>query len=347
MLARGGSWTNSEWAWSPDIASSCGYHTLSQEEAWQLLRGKTVWFAGNSVFRRMLYTVVDILGQGLEQRQDEEYVSRYGREKLYDSNANGLAHTYFKVKMRYGASKMSKPYTCPSFRDGDDFKDISKNLNTEVRRHPTMLFCEAKGRARVNHDTVELQHSYLNSFSLAEAFAQWANASDSSFLHHIGAGADVIVLGETWLPRFADGSLAPSGQPMPVPSEQDVEELVRSVVTVRRRLRDAREGRDPPIFAFFTPLEYEGGDLKEERTQMEAFEAYALPRVAEAGLIPVRVSLSSLEGIASGSLSHQSQWHWHDRGRIFIAQSLLNRLQLEQRERQDGNRPECFSPDAD
>eukprot|EP00966_Prymnesium_polylepis_P270685 6253420-Prymnesium_polylepis.1 len=56
-----GSWSSASWDWSAEARSRCGYRYRNAAEARGILTGRHIVFVGNSVQRRAMYALADVL----------------------------------------------------------------------------------------------------------------------------------------------------------------------------------------------------------------------------------------------------------------------------------------------
>ena len=66
-----GSWSSGGWVWSAESRSRCGFRYHTAAEAREVLAGRHIVFIGNSVQRRAMYALADVLeGENATRRLD-------------------------------------------------------------------------------------------------------------------------------------------------------------------------------------------------------------------------------------------------------------------------------------
>lgn len=69
-----GRWEGSEWRWPRPAVQRCGFGTWTTDQARALFRGKVVYIGGNSVVRRLLWALADLISNREEYRQNRTTV---------------------------------------------------------------------------------------------------------------------------------------------------------------------------------------------------------------------------------------------------------------------------------
>ena len=90
--------------WPPPVRQRCGFRMRSTSEARQLLRGRHVMFIGNSVQRRTMYALADLLGGDNATRVPW---NRLGGGRIFDQRKGYHDFQHVRVDLTDGRAEES------------------------------------------------------------------------------------------------------------------------------------------------------------------------------------------------------------------------------------------------